>query len=151
MQFFCQSVNVPGISMSEVPQNTPFVDLYLPGDKAIYDLLNVTFIIDEELQSWKEIHDWIRAMTFPTEFEEYANLDRLSSMNLGSQSVKPQFADAAVTLFSSSNKPLYRFKFKDIFPTSVSTFILSTGESPETIITADATFRYSWYDIEKIT
>ena len=137
--------------MSEVPQNTPFVDLYLPGDKAIYDLLNVTFIIDEELQSWKEIHDWIRAMTFPTEFEEYANLDRLSSMNLGSQSVKPQFADAAVTLFSSSNKPLYRFKFKDIFPTSVSTFILSTGESPETIITADATFRYSWYDIEKIT
>ena len=47
-QFFCQSLSVPGISLSEVPQNTPFVDLYLPGEKAIYDLLNVTFFVDEE-------------------------------------------------------------------------------------------------------
>ena len=46
VQYFCQSVSVPGISMSEVPQNTPFVDLYRPGEKAIYDLLNVTFIVD---------------------------------------------------------------------------------------------------------
>ena len=70
IQFFCQSVSVPGISLSEVPQFTPFVDVYVPGEKAIYDLLNVTFIVDEELQAWKEIHDWIRGMTFPTDFKE---------------------------------------------------------------------------------
>jgi hypothetical protein len=137
--------------MSEVPQNTPFVDLYLPGDKAIYDMLNVTFIIDEDLLAWKEIHDWIRAMTFPTEFEEYANLDRLSKVNLGTSTVKPQFSDASITLLSSSNRPLYRFKFHDIFPTSISTFIMSATETPETVMTADATFRYSWYDIEKVS
>jgi hypothetical protein len=51
MQYFCQAVSVPGISMSEVPQTTPFVDLYKPGEKAIYDLLNVTFMIDEELKA----------------------------------------------------------------------------------------------------
>ena len=70
-QFFCQSVSVPGISLSEIPQNTPFVDVYIPGEKAIYDLLNVTFFVDEELTAWIETHDWIRAMTFPKEFEEY--------------------------------------------------------------------------------
>ena len=31
IQFFCQSVSVPGISLSEVPQFTPFVDVYVPG------------------------------------------------------------------------------------------------------------------------
>jgi hypothetical protein len=38
IQYFCQTVTVPGISLSEIPQNTPFVDLYRPGEKAIYDL-----------------------------------------------------------------------------------------------------------------
>jgi len=65
LQYFCQSVMVPGISLSEVPRTNPFVELYSPGEKAIYDILNVTFMVDEDLMAWKEIHDWIRAMTFP--------------------------------------------------------------------------------------
>ena len=78
IQYFCQTVTVPGISMSEIPQFTPFVDAYLPGEKAIYDLLNVTFMVDENLTSWKEVHDWIRAMTFPENFDEYKNLANLN-------------------------------------------------------------------------
>ncbi len=39
IQYFCQSVSVPGIALSEVPQTNPFVDVYLPGEKAIYDIL----------------------------------------------------------------------------------------------------------------
>lgn len=149
-QFFCQAVSIPGISMSEVPHNTPFVDLFVPGDKAIYDLLNVTFFVDEELTAWKEIHDWIRAMTFPTNYEEYRNLDRLSRNSGAAQTKTPQFSDASITLFSSSNTPYYRFKFHDVFPTTVSTFMLSASDSAETMVTADGTFRYSWYDIEKL-
>ena len=78
LQYFCQAVSVPGIALSEVPRNTPFVDLYVPGEKAIYDVFNVTFLIDEELKSWLAIHDWIRALTFPKEFQEYKDLVRLS-------------------------------------------------------------------------
>jgi hypothetical protein len=150
MQFFGQMVTVPGISLSEIPQNTPFVDAYVPGEKAIYDLLNVTFIVDEELKSWIEIHDWIRAMTFPKEFEEYQKLGMLSKQTIGQIKAKPQYCDASVTLLSSSNTPYYKFKFYDVFPTTLSSFIMNTGDSPETIITADATFRYTYYDIEKL-
>jgi hypothetical protein len=149
-QFFCQSVSVPGISLSEIPQNTPFVDLYIPGEKAIYDLLNVTFYIDEELVAWREIHDWIRAMTFPTDFSEYRNLGRLSKSAGVRESLKPQYSDASITLLSSSNKPYFRFKFYDVFPTTLSTFIMSATDSPESQMTADGTFRYSYYDIEKL-
>ena len=55
IQYFCQAVNVPGISLSEISRQTPFVDTYVPGEKAIYDSLNITFMIDEELVSWLEI------------------------------------------------------------------------------------------------
>lgn len=149
-QFFCQSVSVPGISLSEIPQNTPFVDLYIPGEKAIYDLLNVTFFVDEELTAWRETHDWIRAMTFPHDFDEYKKLGNLSKVAAARRDNKPQYSDATITLLSSNNKPYFKFKFYDVFPTTLSTFIMSASDGPDTQITADATFRYSWYDIEKL-
>ena len=150
VRYFCQSLSVPGISLSEIPQNNPFVDVYVPGEKAIYDLLNITFIVDEELKSWLEIHDWIRAMTFPKDFEEYKQLDRLNKYTTNIPTVKPQYSDATITLLSSSNTPYYNFRFYDVFPTTLSTFVMSATDSPDTIITADATFRYSYFDVEKL-
>jgi len=152
IQYFCQSVAVPGIAMSETPQPTPFVDLYAPGEKAIYDLLNVTFLIDEELHAWKEIHDWIRAMTFPTDFDEYKNLNRLNKQagRIAQATGRPQYSDASLILLSSSNKEYYKFTFRECFPTTLSTFIMAATDSPDASMTADATFRYSYYDIEKL-
>ena len=149
LQYFCQSVSVPGISLSETVITNPFVDIYSPGEKAIYDLLNVTFFIDEELQGWKEIHDWIRAMTFPERFEEYRQLPRLNKA-AGADQTFPQFSDASISLLSSSNKEYYRLKFHNCFPTTLSTFVMNAADSPENIMSADATFRYEYYDIEKL-
>lgn len=149
IQYFCQNVTVPGISLSEIVVTNPFVDIYSPGEKAIYDLLNVTFIIDEELKSWMEVHDWIRAMTFPESYEEYQRLPRLNKF-AESNPKFPQFSEAMITVLSSSNKPYFRFKFYDVFPTTLSTFVLNSQDTPETILTADATFRYNYYDIEKL-
>jgi len=148
MEYFCQGVSLPGISMSEVPRQNPFVDLYSPGEKAIYDMLNVTFYIDEELKTWLEIHDWIRGMTFPTDFDEYVNLRNLSP-NIANLA-KPQYSDAVLTLYSSSNNPTFRFNFYDCFPTSLSTFFVTSTDSPENPITADCTFRFSYYNVDKL-
>jgi hypothetical protein len=152
IQYFCQTVTVPGISLSEIPQNTPFVDLYRPGEKAIYDLLNVTFLVDEALKSWLEVHDWIRGMTFPTNFKEYENLGLLSkTAGIRQESgIAPQYSDATLTLLSSANNPTYQFKFYDVFPTTLSTFVMSASDTPDTIMTADATFRYAYYNVDKL-
>jgi hypothetical protein len=150
VQYFCQSVSVPGISTSEIPRNNPFVDLYSPGEKLIYDIMNVTFYIDEELKAWLEIHDWLRAMTFPTDFAEYENLSNLNNFTRYKQTNTPQFSDGTLTLLSSSNKPYYNFKFIDLFPVSLSSFVVSTGDSPDTILTADASFRFAYYNVDKL-
>ena len=151
IQYFCQTVSIPGISLSEIPQNTPFVDVYVPGEKAIYDLLNVTFNVDEDLLGWLEIHDWIRAMTFPVEFEEYRKLGSLNKSVGFKQNLKPQYSDAAITILNSAQLPIYRFKYYDCFPTTLSNLVMSTTDTPDTVITADVTFRYSYFDVEKIT
>lgn len=148
IQYFAQNVILPGVSLMEYPRTNPFVELYSPGEKAIYDLLTVTFMVDEELTAWKEVHDWIRAMTFPENFEEYANLPNIArpTVRLGF----PQFSDARLTLLSNANQPIFQFDFIDIFPTTLSSMILSTTHSPEDVITADAIFRFSYYNVKSL-
>jgi hypothetical protein len=154
LTFFCQTANLPGISLSEVIRNTPFVDLYAPGEKAIYDTLNVTMLIDEELHDWEAIHDWIRAMTFPKEFEEYAKMGdtfRDTQMRRGSGVKLPvQYSDCSMTIYSNKNNPTMRVQFKDVFPTTLGGIQFSALDSSENIITADITFRYSYYNIERV-
>jgi hypothetical protein len=144
-QYFCQSVSMPGISLAEIPRNTPYVDLYSPGEKLIYEPFNVTFLVDENLTSWKEIHDWMRGITFPTDYAEYAGLKDLSPFVNPNF---PQFAEGILTVLSSSNKPHYKLRFVDSFPISLSSIIFSSTDTPDNIITADVTFRYSYFQLE---
>lgn len=150
--FFCQSVNLPGVSLSEVPRNTPFIDLYVPGEKMIYDTLNITFIVDEDLRGWQSIHDWIRAMTFPTDFKEYRDLDKLSSAAhyRRSNRLPPQYTDAMLTVYTNKNNVNFRIYYKDVFPTSLGSILFNAGDSADNITTSDATFRFSYYNIERV-
>ena len=151
-QYFCQEVNLPGVTLGTVDRVTPFLDMYSPGTKLKYDDLNISFIVDEELQAWKEIHDWIRAMTFPTDFKEYSNLELLNKQ-AGLRSavgLQPQYSDATITLLSNANNPTHKFTFYEVFPTTLSTFVMSASDTPDTTITADVTFRYSYYNIDKM-
>ena len=43
-QYFCQTVNLPGVSLGEVSRATPFLDMYSTGTKLTYDPLVVEFI-----------------------------------------------------------------------------------------------------------
>jgi len=146
--YFCQSINIPGASFSEVMHNTPFIDLWVPGDKLVLDPLIVTFLIDEDLTTWREIYDWMRGMTFPTNFSEYRNLDKLNKYSRALSTGKPQYADCNVTLLDAANVNNVVFKFYDVFPTALSPFPLNSSDGPDTILTGDVTLRYNWFDIE---
>ena len=63
----------------------------------MYDVLNITFIADAEMKSWLEVHDWIRAMTFPTEYEEYQSLAKLTQFNSAQVTATPQYADGVLS------------------------------------------------------
>jgi hypothetical protein len=152
LTFFCQTVNLPGVSLSEVMRNTPFVDLYVPGEKLIYDTLNFTMLVDEDLRDWEAVHDWIRAMTFPTDFKEYRDLAKLATTAAyrAGNKLPPQYSDGTLTVYTNKNNPNIRVQFKDLFPTTLGGIQFSALDSAENIITADCTFRYSYYNIERI-
>ena len=150
--YFCNSANLPGISLTEIPMPTPFVELYLPGEKAIYDTFNITFLVDEDLRAWTELHDWIRGATFPTNFEEYANLARTQpGANIrGIQQRPPVYSDGMLTIYTNKNNANFRVKLIDLFPTNIGSLTFSSSDSAENIVTADATFRFSYFNYERI-
>lgn len=152
ISFFCQNVNLPGVSLSEIPRNTPFIDLYVPGEKMVYDTLNVTFIVDEDLRGWQAIHDWIRAMTFPTDFKEYRDLSKLSegSYYRYRNDTAPQYTDATLSVYTNKNNINFKIIFKDLFPVSLGSILFNASDSADNITSSDAVFRFSYYNIERI-
>lgn len=147
-QFFCQSVNIPGISTSSTIQNTMFSDLAIPGDKLNYETFEIEFLVDEELKSWLEIHDWMRGIAFPEKFEEYSGLKNLSPFSMNTKF--PQYADAELIVLAANNTPKIKLHFIELFPISLSRIDLDIRIGSEKTITATSSFKFKRYDIIKV-
>lgn len=145
--YFCQSVSIPGIASTPARHPTPFVDLYKPGDKLDYGSFRMEFILDEELWGWELIHDWMRGYSFPKNFEEYKNLEKLSETNLDS---KPQYSDGTLSILSALNNPKFRINFVDIFPISLSEIPFNVMLSANKPMVATAEFKYQLYNIQRV-
>ena len=65
ISFFGNSINIPAISMGNATQPTYLKDLPIPGDKMEFEDLNVRFLVDENLENYMEIQNWMRGLGFP--------------------------------------------------------------------------------------
>lgn len=160
--YFCQVANFPGVSLTEIVRPTPFVDLYVPGEKLVYDTFNITFFVDEDLKTWLELHDWMRGIAFPTDFKEYVGLAQSAKQAVRTSSSidtqflrdqlekRPQYGNAILTIYTNKNNPNLRVKFVDIFPTSLSTILFNVSDTAENVAYSDASFRFSYYEYERL-
>lgn len=148
VQYFCQEANLPGVSLPEMPRPTSVVDLYVPGNKLVYERLDITFMVDAELKAWTDIHNWMRELTTPVDNKEYANLWR--KQEIIDPKMMAQYADGILTIYSSLNNPKFRIKYQNLFPVSLSEISFKSTGSAEDFLTARVSFRYDYFDIERL-
>lgn len=129
--FFCQQVNLPGVTVNEVTQPSPHVSLYKPGTKITYSPLNINFLVNEELTAWTLIHDWMRSNSIDEKYRKTK-------------------VDAVLTILSNMNNPKMRIKFHNVFPTTLTDVSFDTTLSAESHLSSSASFRFDYYDIELI-
>lgn len=144
VNFFLQSVTIPSLSLQPVDTPTPFVTLPFAGEHLDYGELSITFRVDEDLQNYMEIHDWVRSQG-KLSYEEYkaiASVPRITGAGLKS--------DVAVTVLTSNKRANYEFVFKDAFPTGISSLDLDSTTEDVNYVQASASFRYVSFDIKKI-
>lgn len=64
VEFFTVAANIPGISLPPATYNTPFKNIPTIGEKPEYEDLTITFIVDEFLENYITIHEWITGTGF---------------------------------------------------------------------------------------
>ena len=167
VEYFCTSVNIPGITLGGSPvQQTPFKDIPLPGDKLTYEPLSMTFMVDENLENFQEIHGWLVGLGFPRDYSEFRNLsnsgdDRFPgsagsiSTEIGKVKYKAAAAggtlsDATLTILTSKNNPQLEVRFRDVYPVTLSGLEYNQQAADVDYLTATVSFNYQIYDFATV-
>tara|TARA_B100000941_G_C28506328_1_gene557569 strand:- start:3145 stop:3669 length:525 start_codon:yes stop_codon:yes gene_type:complete len=138
---FVQSVSIPGITMGEATIGTPFADRRAPGDKIIYSVLSVSFVPDEEFKVWKEIYEWITALGFPINFQQYG---AYASERQG-LTPKDPFSDASLIINDNQSNPKIKLEFNSLFPIALGDIPFSTSDTGADPLLVTADFQYTYY------
>jgi hypothetical protein len=145
VNFFIQKVNVPEMLLSPPNFPTPFSNVPIPGEHIKYGELQISFKVDEDLQNYLEIHNWIKALGKPENYDQYKEIqDKKSWTGDGI------YSDISVMILSSTHAANYEIVYIDAHPFSLSGLNFNTVDSDVKYIEASASFRYNYYDISKI-
>ena len=152
VDFLCQSANIPQISMGTAIQPTYLKDIPVPGDKVLYDDLNVRFLVDEKMENYLAIHKWITGLGYPESIGQFDQLrkDDIRTNASASDDADPryfEFSDATLQILNSNYKPSVLVNFKDAFPIALSTLEFDVTTRDYNFFTASVTFKYTIFSI----
>ena len=152
VDFLCQSANIPSISMGTAIQPSYLKDIPVPGDKVLYDDLNVRFLVDEKMENYLAIHKWITGLGYPESIGQYRQLKKDDNrtdrrVNDSADPLYFQYSDATLQVLNSNYKPSVLINFKDAFPVSLSTLDFDVTTRDYNYFTAEVTFKYTIYNI----
>lgn len=145
VNFFVQSVNLPGIEMANPYQDTPFISIPIPGDHVKYNDLTVTFKVDEDMNNYIQVSDWILGLGFPDSFDQYKSLKEKSQL-----SGEGLLSDASLIITTSARNPSIEVQFLDAFPRSLTDLVFNSSDNNIEFLSATATFKYRRHVIKRL-
>lgn len=141
VNFFLQKVNIPSINIQPTSSPNPFVAIPYSGDHIQFGTLSLSFKVDEKLENYKEIMNWMYGLGFPNDFKQYSDLQKKNKTADGIVS------DVSIIVTDSSKNPRYEFIFVDAFPTYLSDINLDTTSNDVDYVTVSSTFKYTYFTI----
>ena len=161
VEFFTTSANLPGISLGELIIPTPYTDIPIVGDKITYENLSISFIVDEFLENYISIHNWLIGIGFPSDRQQFTTFRSTTSntsiaggggnTDIGkvgkTTADRPLYSDATLTILSNKNNPIVEVRYSDMFPVSLSGLDYNSQEADVDYLTATIDFRYKLYEI----
>ena len=163
VEYFCTAANIPGISIPSPAQVTPLADIPLPGETISFEDLSVTFMVDENLENYREIHGWMYGIGFPISRTQFgslvdANNDRFPTtgkdslktdagkVKYGAKPLGPIFSDATLNVLTSKNNANIEVRFSDVFPTALSGLSFDQQADDVNYLSATVTFKYKVFE-----
>ena len=138
LEFFCQNVTHPGMIMTpvELPVRR-LAGLPFPGDTLTFNELSTNILLDENLESYTEMFNWIRRLLENNMFDR----------NASGKSSQPNYADITLSILSSHNNQTKQVRYIDCVPTSLGDINFQSTSSGQEFITFAATFRFNYFEL----
>jgi hypothetical protein len=130
-QFTVQTAAIPEISVDAAPFITPQRNIGVAGDKVEYAPFECSFLIDEKLENYKEIHEWLLGLAVEPESRDIRKT-----------------RDLALLILDSHNNVSREIHFVDAYPTSLSTLDFDAKSTDVQYLVGQITFEYSYFEIK---
>ena len=164
VEFFTTAANIPDLSLSDVVIPTPFKQVPVLGQNLTYGNLSITFIVDEFLENYRELHNWLTAIGFPKSREQFKNFRTTTSNNPSVDKViktdvtavgksipdSAMYSDGTITILSNKNNPIVEVRFSDMYPVSLGALEFNQQATDVEYITVQADFTYKLYEIHAL-
>ena len=150
--FFCNQANIPDINLGIAKQPSYLKDIDIPGDKLIFGDLSLRFLVDENLENYMEIQNWMRGLGYPEEVQQFRDLNNEGIIKGNYvQDRQNIYSDGTLQVLSSSLIAKFQVFFKDLFPYSLSTITFDATNTDIEYFTADVSFKYTIYNITNLS
>ena len=154
VSFFNVACNLPGITMTPTVQDTSNLgrDIPVHGSKVDFEEFNMTFIVDEYLNNYRELNAWLMALGFPKSKSQLTNWVANDSRVSDKDATHAQklYSDATLFVLSNKNNPIVKVQFSDMFPISLSGLEYGQDASDVESMRATASFAYMLYEFEDV-
>jgi hypothetical protein len=146
--YFTNTANIPGLTLGVVLQPNYLTDIPVPGDKMVFDDFTLKFLVDENLENYMEIQNWMRGLGYPESLQEIYDLQETkakyenppkSQMNI--------YSDGTLIAYNSNQNYNFEVRFKSLFPYKLSPLQFDSTSPDNQYFTADVTFKYMMYNI----
>lgn len=140
VEFFTQKAAVPSLSTQAIELSSPTNPFYSVPQNIAYTDLELTFIVDENMNNYKEVLNWMEGISGPESTDQTKNL-------LAGNGYK---SDIILTITNSHKNPHIQFTFKDAFPTSLGQIGLDVNVQDVSYATCSVTMRYDTFVMEQL-
>ena len=139
LQFFCQTVLHPSLNVNSVEMPYKHISAVpFAGDKLTFTELTVIIIVDENLNAYTEMYNWMQRLVQTNERRPTERRDNQP----------PTYCDMTLNILSSHNNTTRKIKYYDCIPTSLGDMTLESTTGDVQFITFPATFRFSHFELE---
>jgi len=150
-KYFATGVNIPSVNIGESLQPTRLgANIKLPGDKINYGELTITFIVDENMENWTEMFNWMEGITASTDTEKYRLLTGASQSPKydGSGDPEEMYSDMTIVVTTAANNPNRYIRIQDAYPSTLGEITMDTTVAGGlSYVTCTATFFFTNFEI----
>jgi len=120
LQLFCNHITLPSITLGIVHQPSSYLDIKHVGEKLVYSDFTCEFILDQQLQGYKDIHEWMKRLS----------VQGLNSDNISNSKLLTDGGD---------------YEFVNVYPIELSGIVFDTKQTDIIYPSCTVTFACDYY------